>query len=167
MDVILNRKGGQVTITEDIIKAAVGNWMSGPEVMEVILGQSGDKVTITEDIVKAADGNWESGAEVMKIVLDRRGPQLIITEAATAAIFRLVLGSPGGGWWGRCVTAGIARLGNCRQRSHHTGRGTTRRLYGRKSGRRCALGGHRTLRSNMIASVETPIGDLNRDKPFT
>ncbi|KFY32484.1 hypothetical protein V493_00153, partial [Pseudogymnoascus sp. VKM F-4281 (FW-2241)] len=64
---------GFTKITDDVVKAAAGNWRSGKEVMALLLDRRGDDVHITDDVVKAAAGNWSSGKEVMALLLDRRG----------------------------------------------------------------------------------------------
>ncbi|UNI17157.1 DNA-directed DNA polymerase [Purpureocillium takamizusanense] len=49
MKVILDRKGDEVTITEDIVKAAFGNQRSGVEIMKIVLGWKGPQLIITDD----------------------------------------------------------------------------------------------------------------------
>ncbi len=51
MELILDCRGDQVTITEDVVKVAASN---RAEVMELLLDRCGDQVIITEDVVKAA-----------------------------------------------------------------------------------------------------------------
>ncbi|KAL7912268.1 hypothetical protein GGI35DRAFT_444828 [Trichoderma velutinum] len=72
---LLDRHGDQVIITEDIVKAAAN--IHTKEVIALLLNRYGDQITITEDIVKAAA---EGGKEVMALLLDQRGHQITITE---------------------------------------------------------------------------------------
>ena len=81
---LLDRRGAQITITEEVVQAAAGNY-SGKEVMTLLLDRRGDQITITEEVVKAAAGNYRSSKEVMALLLDRRGDQITITEKVVQA----------------------------------------------------------------------------------
>jgi hypothetical protein len=72
-------------ITEDVVKAAAGNWKSGTEIMRLLLDRRGADIQITEDVVKAAAGNWKSGTEIMRLLLDRWGAGIPITEDVVIA----------------------------------------------------------------------------------
>jgi hypothetical protein len=63
MTVLLDRRGDEVKIIEDVVKAAVGNEECGMEIMTVLLDRRGDEVKITEDVVKTAAGNWHCGIQ--------------------------------------------------------------------------------------------------------
>ncbi|KAI6777606.1 Ankyrin-1, partial [Emericellopsis cladophorae] len=84
-EVLLAHRGDQVTITEDIVKAAARNSAHGAQVMEVLLDRRADQIKITEGIVKVAAGNWHNGAEVMEVLQDRRGDQITITNNVVEA----------------------------------------------------------------------------------
>jgi hypothetical protein len=60
MALLLDRRGDQITITKEVVKAAAGNSQSGKEVMALLLDRRGDQVAITEEVVKAAMGNYRS-----------------------------------------------------------------------------------------------------------
>lgn len=45
MELLLDRKGDEITITEEVIIAAAGNWGNGHEVMNVLLDRKGDQIT--------------------------------------------------------------------------------------------------------------------------
>ncbi|KAK4205473.1 ankyrin repeat-containing domain protein [Triangularia verruculosa] len=85
MTLLLNRRGDQINITEEVVKAAAGNWQNGKEVMTLLLDRRGDQITITEEVVKAAAGNEGNGKEVMTLLLDRRGDHITITEEVVKA----------------------------------------------------------------------------------
>jgi hypothetical protein len=51
---LLEQRGADVVITEEVVKAAAGNEESGKDVMIVLLEQRGADVVITDDVVKAA-----------------------------------------------------------------------------------------------------------------
>ena len=62
MALLLDRRGDQIQITEDVVKAAASNGWNGKEVMALLLDRRGDQIQITEDVVKAAASNgwkWE------------------------------------------------------------------------------------------------------------
>ena len=68
-DVLLEQRGADVVIMEEVVKAAAGNKESGKEVMMVLLEQQGVDVVITEEVVKAGAGNSGSGKKVMTLLL--------------------------------------------------------------------------------------------------
>ncbi|KAK4235549.1 ankyrin repeat-containing domain protein, partial [Achaetomium macrosporum] len=104
-----------IAITEEVVKAAAGNYRIGKEMMALLLDRRGDQITITEkaisiiagqfdkeimtllldrrgdqiaiteEVVKAAAWNYWSGKEVMALLLDRRGDQIVITEKIVKA----------------------------------------------------------------------------------
>jgi hypothetical protein len=82
---ILRYQGGTVRVTEEVVKAAAGNWQSGRQVMTLLLEQRGDEVKITEEVVKVAAGNWQSGEQVMTLLLEQRGGEVKITEEVVKA----------------------------------------------------------------------------------
>jgi hypothetical protein len=115
MTLLLNRRGADVQITEEVLIAAAGNANGNEvmallldqrgaeiiiteytvatiasrfdkEVMAILLDQRGAEILITKEVVKAAAGNWMSGKEVMALILDQRGAEIIITEDAVATI---------------------------------------------------------------------------------
>ena len=57
MELLLDRGGDQIQITEDVVKAAASNWRNGEEMMALLLDRRGDQIQITEDVVKAAASN--------------------------------------------------------------------------------------------------------------
>ena len=110
MALLLEQRGDEVKITEEVVKAAAGNRTSGNRVMELLLKQRvdgfeitqglvaemarlfntecmalllkqrRDQVKITEEVVKAAAENRTSGNRVMEILLKQRGDEVKITE---------------------------------------------------------------------------------------
>lgn len=70
----------EYNITEGIIKAAVGNWDHGLEITSMLLKKREHEFDVTEDIVKVAVGNWRHGLEITSLLLDRRGHEFRITE---------------------------------------------------------------------------------------
>ena len=91
MTLLLDKCGDKIKITEEIIKAAVGNTGSGKEVMMLLL-ERGEEIKITEEIIKAAVGNTGSGKEVMMLLLER-GEEIKITEE----VVLVALGNPRSG----------------------------------------------------------------------
>jgi ankyrin repeat protein len=84
MMLLLDRRGDEIKITDEVVKIAAENW-SSREVMALLLDRRGDEVKITDEVVKAAAGNYRSGREVMMLLLDRRGDEVKITEKVVEA----------------------------------------------------------------------------------
>ena len=61
MALLLDRRGDQIQITEDVVEAAARNRGDGEEVMALLLDRRGDQIQITEDVVKAAASNGKWG----------------------------------------------------------------------------------------------------------
>jgi hypothetical protein len=67
-------KDERIQITEEVVEAAAGNYISGEEVMRVLLDRRGKDLKITIEVEKAAAANNRtSGTEVLRALLDRRG----------------------------------------------------------------------------------------------
>ncbi|KAL2170803.1 hypothetical protein VTG60DRAFT_4372 [Thermothelomyces hinnuleus] len=79
MTAILDQRGNEVKITEEVVKAAAENPRFGKEVIALLLNRRGTEVKITEEVVKAAARN-DNGDEVMILLLDHRGTEVEITE---------------------------------------------------------------------------------------
>jgi hypothetical protein len=61
------RRGDQIQINEEVVKAAASNSWNGKEVMALLLDRRGDWIQTTEDVVKAATSNVGNGKEVMAL----------------------------------------------------------------------------------------------------
>ncbi|KAK4189407.1 ankyrin repeat-containing domain protein [Podospora australis] len=85
MALLLEKRGDDFKITEEVVKAAAGNAENGKEVMALLLEKRGDDIKITEEVVKAAAGNWRNGKEVMALLLEKRGDDFKITEEVVKA----------------------------------------------------------------------------------
>ncbi|ETS82344.1 hypothetical protein PFICI_04220 [Pestalotiopsis fici W106-1] len=82
MELLLERKGDQVPITEAVvIKAASTYYQLG--LLELLFEKRGDQVPITENV--AAAGNDHSGREVMELLFEKKGDQIPITENVVKA----------------------------------------------------------------------------------
>jgi hypothetical protein len=64
VELLLDRRGDQIRITEDVVKAAASNGGNGKEVMALLLDRRGYQIQITEDVVKVAAINDGNGKEV-------------------------------------------------------------------------------------------------------
>ena len=84
MTLLLDRRGDDIPITEEVVKAAAGNQESGNKVMTLLLDRRGDDIPITEEVVKAA----ARSEKVMTLLLDRRGDDIPITEKVVKAAAR-------------------------------------------------------------------------------
>lgn len=54
MELFLDRRGDEITMTEEVVKAAAGNGGDGNEVIALLLGRHGHNITVTEDVFLAA-----------------------------------------------------------------------------------------------------------------
>ena len=102
MTLLLDRRGTGIQITEGMVKAAAGNWTSGEEVMTLLLDRRGADVQVTEEVVKAAAGN-RRGDKVIALLLDRRGADVQIAEVVKAAA--------GNQWGGKVIALLLDRRG--------------------------------------------------------
>ncbi|KAF2467452.1 HET-domain-containing protein [Lindgomyces ingoldianus] len=77
----LKDRGGEVRVTEDVVKAAIVNIRSGKEVIELLLKHKGGEVKITKAVVKAVSKNTVSGDKVMAFLLEQRGEEVVKAAA--------------------------------------------------------------------------------------
>lgn len=66
MKLLLDRHGGEIEITEEVIKAAAGNNVCGEAVMKLFLDRRGGKIKIIEEAVKTAVRNRRKVTELLK-----------------------------------------------------------------------------------------------------
>jgi hypothetical protein len=74
MALLLDRRGSEIVITEEVVRAASMSENSGKGIMALLLDQRGSEIAITEDVVRAVLENGESRAMA---VLCERYPDLI------------------------------------------------------------------------------------------
>ena len=86
MAVLLGRRGDEVKITKEVVKAAAGNKQNGKEVMVLLLRQQGDDAKITEEVVVYIAESFDK--EVMALLLERRGDDVLLTEGVVEAAAR-------------------------------------------------------------------------------
>jgi hypothetical protein len=82
---LLKKRGGNVLIIEEVVKAAAGNKLRGKEVIMLLLKKRGGNVLIIEEVVKAVAGNRQSRKEVIMLLLKERGGNVLITEEVVKA----------------------------------------------------------------------------------
>ncbi|KAL6900436.1 hypothetical protein GGI43DRAFT_49074 [Trichoderma evansii] len=80
MAILLDRRGSEVIITEDVVRAAARNKENGKEVIALLLDRRGDQFAINTEIINAAAKNSQSGEKVMELLLNQRENQIVITE---------------------------------------------------------------------------------------
>ena len=85
MDILLKQRGEEITITEEVIKAAVGNEVSGGDITRLLFDKRGEEITITEEVIKAAVKNRKSGRDITRLLFDKRGEEITITEEVIKA----------------------------------------------------------------------------------
>jgi hypothetical protein len=80
MTLLLEQRGGEVKITEEVVTAAASNQGNGEVVMALPLEQQGGEVKITEEVVKGAAGNRKSGKEVMALLRKKASRWLFMSR---------------------------------------------------------------------------------------
>ncbi|QVM13334.1 hypothetical protein D8B26_007942 [Coccidioides posadasii str. Silveira] len=88
MNLLLDQRGADIIITEEVLKAAAGNEKSGKEMMALLLNQQDAHIKITEEVLKAAAGNEKSGKEMMALLLNQQDAHIKITEEVVKAAAR-------------------------------------------------------------------------------
>ncbi|KFY02389.1 hypothetical protein O988_02179, partial [Pseudogymnoascus sp. VKM F-3808] len=63
MELLLHRRGDDVTITKEVVEAAAGNRKTGRGVIELLLDRRRDDVTVTGEALKAEAGNSGRSAQ--------------------------------------------------------------------------------------------------------
>jgi predicted nucleic acid-binding protein len=74
---LLIERGNEIQISEEIVKAAAGNYYRGEKVIALLFKERGKEVKITEGVVKAAAGNYGSGKRVMALLLEQQVQSII------------------------------------------------------------------------------------------
>jgi hypothetical protein len=77
MQLLLDRRGDQIRITEDLIVAAAAS--GSKDTVELLLDRGGAEIRITEEILKSAASSYYS-KEIMELLLDRRWHEIQITK---------------------------------------------------------------------------------------
>jgi dephospho-CoA kinase len=83
LGMLLDKGGEGVVVTDEVVKAAVGNVGSGKEVMTLLLDKRGADMIVTEEMVKLITGNF--GEEVITLLLNKRGADVVVTEEVVIA----------------------------------------------------------------------------------
>lgn len=86
MKLLLDFRGDEVNITEEVIEVATGNTECGKEIIMLLLDKNGNDVQIMEEVIKAAAENEKSGKEIIGLLIERGGDDLPITEALVKAM---------------------------------------------------------------------------------
>ena len=70
MTLLLDRRGGNVPITEEVVMAVAGNRGNGKEIITLLLDRRGGDVLITKEIVKAAARDTWRGEGIITLLLE-------------------------------------------------------------------------------------------------
>ncbi|KAF7932472.1 uncharacterized protein EAE98_003771 [Botrytis deweyae] len=79
MVLLFERRGGQVPITEKVVKAAAANKDCGIDMMKLLFKERND-LSITEEVIRIAAGNVDEGFHIVRFLFQKRGDQVPITE---------------------------------------------------------------------------------------
>lgn len=96
MRLLLQEKGHDFIVTEDLVEAAVRNYYCGKEIFKLLLDFRGVEVKVSEKVVKNAASNPFHGEEIIKLLLERRRDEVTVTKevvitAATAGIMLVLI----------------------------------------------------------------------------
>ncbi|RYN54111.1 hypothetical protein AA0119_g6247 [Alternaria tenuissima] len=81
----LVRRGLEVPLPDDVVKAAATNEEDGQKIMSYLLRQRGQEIFVTDGVIKAAAGNKKNGMEIMKFLYQERRDECIIRAEAIEA----------------------------------------------------------------------------------
>jgi hypothetical protein len=85
VDLFFRRRGLEVPLSEDMIKAAAGNEENGKAVMTLLLQERRNEFQVTADVIKAAIGNKTSGRDIMNLLLQE------LEDKCKAAIYAALI----------------------------------------------------------------------------
>ncbi|KAJ8130878.1 hypothetical protein O1611_g2749 [Lasiodiplodia mahajangana] len=88
MAFLLDEWGNEITITEEVVKAAAENFLWAREMIGLLLDRRGEQVIITEEVLKAAAESRYHAREVLALLFDRGNGRIIITEEVLKAAAR-------------------------------------------------------------------------------
>lgn len=77
----LDDRGDDITITEELFRAAAGNIRYGNEIMKLLRKQRREEVKVTAKVVLAAAENTGVGKEVIELLLERQPEDHVVTES--------------------------------------------------------------------------------------
>ncbi|KAF2732835.1 HET-domain-containing protein, partial [Polyplosphaeria fusca] len=81
----LMRRGLEVPLSENMIKAAAGNAGNGKDIINLLLQQRGSEVKVTEGVIQAAAGNAASGKDIINLLIQQRRSEVEVTEEVIKA----------------------------------------------------------------------------------
>ncbi|KAF6815372.1 ankyrin repeat and sam domain containing protein 6 [Colletotrichum musicola] len=59
MKLLLDRRGEEVKVIEEVVKAAAGNASSGEKVMALLLNRRGEEVKVIEEVTVCQSSQWK------------------------------------------------------------------------------------------------------------
>lgn len=81
MAILLEQRGGDLRVTEEVVKAVARNGVSGAKIMRLLVEQRRSDVRITDEVIQAAATNTTSGEEVIQFLLQQCGEAMDLTES--------------------------------------------------------------------------------------
>jgi ankyrin repeat protein len=80
VDRFLNRRGLEVPLSEDMIKAAAGNEKNGRDIMRLFFKKRGREVKVTDGVMEAAVRSVTSGRDIISLLLQKHGSEVSVTK---------------------------------------------------------------------------------------
>ncbi|CAN9295349.1 unnamed protein product [Alternaria alternata] len=81
VDHFLKRRGLEVPLSEDMIRAAAANERNGREIMILLLQERGEEFILTKGVIEAAAGNEGNWQDVMTLLLGEHGRKSMVTSS--------------------------------------------------------------------------------------
>lgn len=94
MQLLLDRKGDEIRVTDGVVQEAAANEESGVAMMNLLIERRREEIKVTDDVMKNAARNGKSGLAIIKLLvasLDCGGNEVTITGK--------VLESAAANWW--------------------------------------------------------------------
>ncbi|KAB8253096.1 hypothetical protein BDV35DRAFT_386670 [Aspergillus flavus] len=88
MELLLDRKGHEIKITEKVMQKAAENEDCGLPIMKLLMSRKIDEIKITSKIMESAAGNWSDGAEMIRYLFEQKGDKIWITPRVLQAALR-------------------------------------------------------------------------------
>jgi hypothetical protein len=94
MELLLDRKGDEIKVTDSVVQEAAANEESGVAMMKLLIERRREEIKVTNDVMQNAARNGKSGLLIIKLLvafLDHGGDEVMITGK--------VLESAAANWW--------------------------------------------------------------------
>lgn len=82
VELFIMRRGLEVSLSEDMIKAAAENQENGTKIINFLIQKRGSEITVTDGVIRAAARNRTSGRDIITLLFQKREGEFKLTKAA-------------------------------------------------------------------------------------